>query len=67
MEQIHKSVLNDIFDQLLGQTYDDSLSDVGGCYMGRSNHTWMSPQLITQIVQEVLDAVGVETVDDTNE
>ena len=52
--------LDYIFNELLGQSYTESLEDEGGCSMGRSNSTWMSPHLICRIVQEVVSLCDCE-------
>lgn len=64
MAVIAKADLDDLFDQLLGQTYTASMSDRAGCSMGRHNSTWLSPQLVTQIVDAVLELSDVEVRED---
>lgn len=54
-KQERVQMLNDIFKEMLGQTYERSLDDDSGCSMGRNNGVWLSPQLITQIVDVVID------------
>ena len=47
-------LLNEIFNDLLGQSYEASLDDRQGCGMGRTNGVWLCPQLLTQIVDHAL-------------
>lgn len=59
---IDRTTLNEIFDQHLGQSYDRSLEDNSGCSIGRRNGSWLSPQRVTKIVQDVLDNLGVTVI-----
>jgi len=62
MKPIHVKDLNDIFEEMLGQTFVESQNDNSGCSMGRANSTWLCPDLVTRIVEEVLQLAGAEIV-----
>lgn len=59
-ETISVSDLNEVFEMHLGQGWQKSLKDNRGCSMGSgSNRHWLSPQCVTRIVSDLLDALGV--------
>lgn len=51
--------LDEIFNDHLGQSYNQSLTDNSGCYINIRGRTWLSPQKVTEIIQAVLDNVSV--------
>lgn len=64
---ITEHTLNEIFEELLGQSFTESIKDRQGCSMGRGNGVWLCPKLLTEIVTCALNESGVQIIKESIE
>lgn len=59
-DTVSLDTLNEEFLEQLGMTFQAASQDNAGCYLQARSGTWMSPQVITTIVTNILNALGYD-------
>lgn len=63
MSAIHIDDLNDLFEEYLGKSFEACQNDNGGCCMSSRNQSWLSPSVVTNLVEEILHTANVGLIE----